>query len=154
MTSNVTRNNFKKNWTDSWIVMMALFYGLNYISFSDIFFFFERHCETLQKNKLLSARTEQNGSNFNQSLRWLLFISRNELYNFISTRFGNCGYNISKKNCFNFKATSEKNGLKCTIIVSNGKGYLRTRIYWLKMTNNYQLWTLYGNQWSSIKIWG
>lgn len=51
-----------------------------------------------------------------------------------------------KKTVLILKLRQKKNGLKCTIIVSNGKGYLRTRIYWLKMTNNYQLWTLYGNQ--------
>lgn len=86
-----TRNNFQKNWIDSWIVMMALF-SARALHFISSFFHFSValsafYCVCIWNTFgsvewTVSAHWEKNGSNFNQSLRWLLFISWNELYNF------------------------------------------------------------------------
>lgn len=86
-----TRNNFQKNWIDSWIVMMALFSARALHFISSVFVFSVAlsafYCVCIWNTFgsvewTVSAHWEKNGSNFNQSLRWLLFISWNELYNF------------------------------------------------------------------------
>lgn len=166
-----TRNNFQKNWIDSWIVMMALF-SARALHFVSSFFHFSValsafYCVCIWNTFgsvewTVSAHWEKNGSNFNQSLRWLLFISWNALYNFAVRPFWKLRLWWRRKkdknrtnDCFQYfklrqtrQQAMKKTGWNWTIN-NNKRIHINVHAYiGLKWQITDQRWTLYGNQWS------